>query len=137
MYHHHLIHFKEEQNYFQKVHRYEIKNGGISFSYIKKILKRDVKMTTIFWSIKSKSKSAPWIYISFPSKLHQKIHRNNVNFLFIEIRSKKVHQNDIDFLPIEIASKYVEMRSIFRSSKLRRTSHVETTSIFRTLKLHL
>ena len=136
MYNHHLIYFKEERNYFQKVHRYEIKNGGISFSCIKNFLKRDVKMTTIFWSNKSKSKSAPWIYISFPSKLHQKIHRN-VNFLFIEIRSKKVHQNDIDFLPIEIASKYVEMRSIFRSSKLRRTSHVETTSIFRTLKLHL
>ena len=65
--------------------------------------------------------------ISFPSKLHKRIHWNNVNFLcieitlkkvyqksvdfpHIEITSNKVHWNDLDFLPIKITSKkYVEM----------------------------
>ena len=41
-------------------------------------------------------------YISFPSKLHQKIHQNNVDFSFIEIRSEKIHRNDVDILLIEV-----------------------------------
>ena len=50
-------------------------------------------------------------YISFPSKLHQKIHRNNVEFSSIEIGSKKI-------------------------SKLHRRKYIETASIFRPSKLH-
>ena len=41
-------------------------------------------------------------YISFPSKLHQKINQMNVDFLSIEIRSIKVRRNNVDFSLIEI-----------------------------------
>ena len=41
-------------------------------------------------------------YISFPSKLHQKINQKNVDFLTIEIRSIKVRRNNVDFSLIEI-----------------------------------
>ena len=59
-------------------------------------------------------------YISFPSKLHQKIHRKNVDFSSIKIRSKKI----------------IETTSILRSSKLRRAKYVERTSILYLSKLH-
>ena len=81
-----------------------------------------------FLSFKNKSKSAPWSYISFSSKLHQKIHwnnvhffsikirsnkcRNDVDFSLIEIKSSKVRWNDVNFLPIEITLKKVRKNHI-------------------------
>ena len=50
-------------------------------------------------------------YISFSSKLHQKIRQNNVDFPSIEIRS-------------------IYETSKFRSSKLRRTEYVEKRRFF-------
>ena len=50
--------------------------------------------------------------ISFPSKLQQKIHRNNFDFSSIEIKSKKVHQNDIDISLIKITSKKVRRNDV-------------------------
>ena len=78
-------------------------------------------------------------YISFPFKLHPKIHRNNVDFSSIEIKLGK--KENIETTSIFRSSKlrrtkYVETTSIFRSSKLLRREYVETTSIFRSSKLH-
>ena len=50
--------------------------------------------------------------ISFQSKLHQKIHRHNVDFSSIEIRSKKVHGNDVYISLIEITSKKVRQNHV-------------------------
>ena len=91
-------------------------------------------------------------YISVSSKLHQRIHRNNVDFSSIEIRSKKVlrndidislievtpnkvGQNDIDFSPIEITlKKYVKMTLKFILiffSTCRSNIDIKSTSIRR------
>ena len=58
----------------------------------------NVKTTTIFWSFKNKPKSPSPICISFPSKLHEKIHQNNDDF----------------FCPPKLCRKeYIEMTWIF------------------------
>ena len=51
-------------------------------------------------------------YISFPSKLHQKINWNNVDFFSIELRSKKVHENDIDISVTEITPNKVRRNDV-------------------------
>ena len=51
-------------------------------------------------------------YISFPSKLHHKIHRNNVDFSSIEIRSKQKHRNDVDITPNKLRRNDVDFSPI-------------------------
>ena len=70
-------------------------------------------------------------YISFPSKLHQMIHRNNVDFSSIEIRSKVVHRNNVDISPIDVTPNevcriYVDFSLIEITSK----KHVKMTLKF-------
>ena len=52
------------------------------------------------------------VCISFPSKLHKKIHWNNVSFLCIEIMLKKVYQKSVDFPHIEITSNKVHWNDV-------------------------
>ena len=106
-----------------------------------------------FLSFKNNSKSAPWSYISFSSKLHQKIHWSNVlffsikirsnkcwndvDFSLIEITSSKARWNDVNCLPIEITLNKVRKNDIDFSCPwtLRRGKYVTTTPIFCPMKL--
>ena len=117
----------------------------------KKTSKRSYGQTLTF---KNTSKSACQICISFSWKLHQKIHRNNVDFSSFKFRFKKVQQNDVDFSPVEIASnkthrndvdfllikitfkKYVKRMSIFCPSKICQIKYLKTMLILHSLKLH-
>ena len=81
-----------------------------------------------FRLIKNKSKSAPWICVSFPSKLQnlwkqrwffcpsklgrKKFIRNDIDFSSIEIMSKKVCQKNINFSLIEIALNKVQQKDV-------------------------
>ena len=81
-----------------------------------------------FCLIKNKSKSAPWICISFPSNLQnlwkqrwffcpsklgrKKYIRNDIDVSSIEIFSKKVRQNNIDFSLIEIVLSKVQRKYV-------------------------
>ena len=123
MYNHHLIHFKMEWNYFEKVHRNKITSkskvqAALVFD-ISKTFQKDMSNRQLLFVFKNKSKSARRICIIFPSKLHQK---------YIETKSV--------FWPSKLGrKKYVVTASIFWSSKLCRTKHVKTTSIFQPSKL--
>ena len=69
----------------------------------------------------SQSQFLPFSYISFPTKLNQKIHGNNVDFSSIKIRSKKVHRNDVDISLIEVTLNKVRQNDVdFWLSKLHR-----------------
>ena len=86
----------------------------LQFFIYQKLLKKRYQNDHNFLPFKITSKYARPSYISFPSKLQQKIHRNNVDFSSIESSQKK----------------YIKTTSTFRSSKLHRRKYVETTSIF-------
>ena len=105
----HLIHFKVEQKYFEIKSKIEVQTALV-FVY-QKHFKIKLHNRNKFLSFKNKSKSAPWSYISFSSKLHQKIHRNNVHFFSIKIRSNKC-RNDVDFSLIEITSSKIRWNDV-------------------------
>ena len=127
-----------ERNYFEKVHRNEI----TSKSEVQTALAFVVSKTfdNNFLSIKNKSKSAPRICISFPSKLHQKIPRNYVEFFvhrnwveksIMEIMSKEICENEIDILLIKTALNKVRRDDTdFSSIKITLKKYVEMTLKF-------
>ena len=83
-------------------------------------------MTTIFCL--SKSHQIMRSYISFISKMHQMIHRSNVDFSSIEIRSKIVHRNEVDISLIEITPSKVRRKTIdFSPIEITSKKYVEMT----------
>ena len=90
-------------------------------------MNRDLKTTTKL-SFKNTSNNACRSCISFPSKLHQTINRNNVDFSLIKIALNKARPNDVNIPLIEITSKkYVEAIPTFFSLKLSQRTYDETT----------
>ena len=111
------------------------------FSYACNLLKMDASSTDFQQCFKKYLPRNPVntsSYISLPSKLHHKIHRNKADFSSIEKRSKKNRYFEIlIFHSWKLRqTKYVETTSIFCSSKIHRRKYFETTSIFRPSKLH-
>ena len=107
-----LIYFKMERSYFEKVHWNDIKSKRdiqttLVFNISKTYQKKDTKTNAIFCVSKLHQNMR-----SFPSKLHQKIHQNNVDFSSIEIRSKIVHRNDVDISLIEVTPNKVHLNGV-------------------------
>ena len=112
------------------------------FSYACNLLKMDASSADLQQCFKKYLPRNPVnasSYISLPSKLHHKIHRNKADFSSIEIRSKKksifrnfdislmevtsnkVRRNDVDFLLIKNTSKKV-LRNDINFSPIEITS---------------
>ena len=76
-----------------------------------------------------------WIFFGHTNYTEKKVHRNNVDFSAMKIRSKKVRGKDGVFSLSKITSKkYVEMTLKFVeiwSSTYCSSVHIELTSIWR------
>ena len=116
-YSNHLIYFKVERNYFEKVHRNEITSKSevqtaLVFEILKKFQKRDGKTTTIFCLSKTNQNQ----HLEFASFFHQNCIKNYIETtsisLFIKIRSNKARRNNFDFSLIEITSNKVRRNNI-------------------------
>ena len=107
--------------------RYEVQKGH-SNNLVFNISKTYQNDHNFFCLSKSHQNMCSYIILVLQLNCTKKPHRNNIDFLAIEIGLKKVRRNDVHFSLIEITSKKICQNDVdFSSIEIRSKMYVEMT----------